>query len=137
MTLHPSRPASVLPAYEASFVARVSAIQVPEMTEVIRRAIAHKGFSIVYVLTPCVTYPVMDAKTLKSRLAPLPAGHPRGDRLKAIEMGYSKEPLYTGIFYEIDKPTLGDNLEEQIRGRGGDQVEDELEMIKKLLYGYT
>ncbi len=127
----------VFVAYEASFVARVSAIQVPEMTDVIRRAIAHKGFSIVYVLTPCVTYNVLDAKALKSKLRPLPADHPRGDRLRAIEMGFSKEPLYTGIFYEIDKPTLGDNLEEQIRGRGGDQVEDELEMIKKLLYGYT
>jgi 2-oxoglutarate/2-oxoacid ferredoxin oxidoreductase subunit beta len=124
-------------AYEASFVARGSSLQVAELTDLIKQAIAHKGFSIVYVMTPCVTYPFMDVKTLKSLLKPLPAGHDAGDRLKAIELGYSHDPLYTGLFYRIEKPTIEDTLENQIKARGGDRDEDELDMIKKLLYGYT
>ena len=79
----------------------------------------------------------MDAKTLKEKVKPLPESHSPADKLKAIELGYSTDPLYTGVFYEIDKPTLEDNLQSQIDARGAKEDEDELEIIKKLLYGYT
>jgi 2-oxoglutarate/2-oxoacid ferredoxin oxidoreductase subunit beta len=127
----------VFVAYDTTFVARGSSLQVAELTDLIKKAISHKGFSIVYILTPCVTYPLMDAKTLKPLLKPLPADHPVGNRLKAIELGYSHDPLYTGVFYQVEKPTLEDALENQIKARGGDKGEDELDMIKKLLNGYT
>ncbi len=127
----------VFVAYGTTFVARGSSLHVAELTDLIKKAITHKGFSIVYILTPCVTYPFMDAKTLKSLLRPLPEDHPVGDRLKAIEVGYSHDPLYTGIFYQAEKPTLEEVLESQIKVGGGDRDEDELDMIKKLLYGYT
>jgi len=124
-------------AYDVSFVARASSVQVPEMTDIIKRAIRHKGFSIVYIMSPCVTFPIMDAKTLKAKVKPLPESHSPADKLKALEFGYSTDPLYTGVFYEIDKPTLEDNLQSQIDARGTREEEDELEIIKKLLYGYT
>jgi 2-oxoglutarate/2-oxoacid ferredoxin oxidoreductase subunit beta len=127
----------VFVAYGTSFVARGSSLHVAELTDLIKKAITHKGFSIVYILTPCVTYPLMDAKTLKPLLRPLPAEHPAGDRLKAIELGFSRDPLYTGIFYQVEKPTLEDALDDQIKAGGGDREEDELDLIKKLLYGYT
>ncbi len=77
------------------------------------------------------------AKTLKAKVKPLPESHSPADKLKALEFGYSTDPLYTGVFYEIDKPTLEDNLQSQIDARGTREEEDELEIIKKLLYGYT
>ena len=127
----------VFVAYGTSFVSRGSSLQVAELTELIKMALVHKGFSVVYILTPCVTYPFMDAKTLKPLLKPLPPDHNAGDRLKAIELGYSHDPLYTGVFYRDERPTLEDILDGQIKAGGGDREEDELDMIKKLLYGYT
>ncbi len=45
---------------------------------------------------------------------PLPEDHPRDNKLKAMEMAYVTNPLYTGIFYQVDKPTLNDRLDDEI-----------------------
>jgi 2-oxoglutarate ferredoxin oxidoreductase subunit beta len=40
----------------ASFVARTTTYHVNSMTEILEKAIAHKGFSVVEILTQCPTY---------------------------------------------------------------------------------
>ncbi|MBW2612262.1 MAG: 2-oxoacid:ferredoxin oxidoreductase subunit beta [Deltaproteobacteria bacterium] len=40
----------------ASFVARTTAYHVKQMTDIIRKAILHEGFSVVEILTQCPTY---------------------------------------------------------------------------------
>jgi 2-oxoglutarate ferredoxin oxidoreductase subunit beta len=101
-------------AYDVSFVARASSLKVKELTDIIKAGITHKGMSIVYILTPCKTFPVLDLEDMKSMFKPLPEDHPRDNKLKAMEMAYVENPLYTGIFYQVDKPTLGDRLGEEI-----------------------
>jgi len=40
----------------ASFVARTTAYHIKQMTDIIRKAILHEGFSVVEILTQCPTY---------------------------------------------------------------------------------
>jgi len=113
-------------SYDVSFIARASGIDTKSLTEILIEAINHKGMSIVYIYSPCITFPLLDAKGLKSMLQPLPEDHPKEDKLKAMEMAYSEDPIYTGIFYQVKKPTLEDRLQsviEQVcdRDNGGEE----------------
>ena len=96
----------ILLAYGISFVARTSSLQTEEMAGIILQAMQHPGFAVVHILSPCVTYPVLAWKTLRQRLAPLPESHSPTDKLAALQLAYSSDPIYTGIFYNLRKPTL-------------------------------
>ena len=64
-------------------------------------------FTYVYVMSPCVTFPILTARELRSLFEPLPADfNPKDNKLKAMELAYAKSPMYTGIFYKTAKPTL-------------------------------
>jgi len=101
--------------YGVSFIARTSPVMMGQMTEILKQAISHKGFSLVYVMSPCVTFPVVTYKSLKDILSPLPEDYDPTNRMKALELAYSEETLYTGVFYNVDKPTLEDNLQNLVR----------------------
>jgi hypothetical protein len=45
----------------------------------------------------------------------LPEDHPRDNKLAAMERAYSDTPIYTGIFYQVQKPTLEDRLQSVIK----------------------
>jgi 2-oxoglutarate ferredoxin oxidoreductase subunit beta len=114
-------PLPVLLSYDISFVARTSSIDLKEMTTIITAAIKHPGFAVVHILTPCLTFPVLDKKTLKENFRPLSQDHDTSSKMKAIEAAYSKNPAYTGIFYRVRKPILEERLEnqrERIVGKG-------------------
>ncbi|MBC8484922.1 MAG: 2-oxoacid:ferredoxin oxidoreductase subunit beta [Bacteroidetes bacterium] len=102
-------------AYDVSFIARANGLDSKSLTQILIEAINHKGMSIVYVFSPCRTFPLLDSKGLKAMLQPLPEDHPREDKLKAMEMAYCEQPMYTGIFYQIQKPTLEDRLQSVIK----------------------
>lgn len=102
-------------AYDVSFIARANGLDSKTLTQILIEAISHKGMSIVYVFSPCRTFPLLDSKGLKAMLQPLPEDHPREDKLKAMEMAYCEQPMYTGIFYQIQKPTLEDRLQSVIK----------------------
>ena len=102
-------------SYDVSFIARANGVDTKSLTEILIEAISHKGMSIVYIFSPCITFPYLDSKGLKEILQPLPEDHPRDDKLKAFEMAYSEKPIYTGIFYQVKKPTLEDRLQSVIK----------------------
>jgi 2-oxoglutarate ferredoxin oxidoreductase subunit beta len=102
-------------AYDVSFVARANGVDAKSLTQILMEAISHKGMSIVYILSPCRTFPLLDSKGLKAILQPLPDNHPRGDKMVAMERAYSDKPIYTGVFYQVQKPTLEDRLQSVIK----------------------
>ena len=61
-------------------------------------------------MAPCRTFPLGGIKEAVAKSAPVPAAHERTDKAKAMDLAYSDDPLYMGIFYQVDKPTLGDRL---------------------------
>jgi 2-oxoglutarate ferredoxin oxidoreductase subunit beta len=102
-------------AYSVSFVARGTSGNMGELAGLIKAAIMHRGMSMVYVLSPCFTFPVIDYKGLETTLAPLPESHDPTDKLAALTLAYSTEPVYTGIFYQVRRPTLDERIEEEAR----------------------
>jgi len=98
-------------AYDVSFIARANGLDTKSLIQIFMEAISHKGMSIVYIFSPCRTFPLLDSKGLKSILQPLPEDHNREDKLKALELAYQENPMYTGIFYQVQKPTLEERLQ--------------------------
>jgi 2-oxoglutarate ferredoxin oxidoreductase subunit beta len=103
-------PIPVFITYDISFVARASSFDIPQLQQLIKAGIEHRGFAVIYVYSPCVTYPAMPWKQLKEQLQHIPEDHPTDDRMKALELSYSTAPIYTGIFYQREKPTLEERL---------------------------
>jgi 2-oxoglutarate ferredoxin oxidoreductase subunit beta len=111
----PLNPLAIFLSYDVSFIARATSYQVKEMTEILKAAIQHQGMSIVYIMSPCRTFPVLEAGTLKKLYRPLPEDHPRDNKMLAMERSYATDPMYTGIFYQVQKPTLEDRLQNEIK----------------------
>jgi len=106
----PLNPLELMLASNATFIARSYSGNIKQLEETIKRAIAHKGFSIVEVIEPCVsflnttefynkaTYVLKDDK-LESR----------EEALKKIrEWNYeeSGEKIPLGVFYEVSKESF-------------------------------
>jgi 2-oxoglutarate ferredoxin oxidoreductase subunit beta len=98
-------------AYDVSFFARAYAGKIPEMLAIMQRAIKHRGTAIVQIYNPCLTF--NDMREPWSRLVtPIPAGHDTSNRMAAMALAASEEPLYTGVYYEALRPTLLDVVED-------------------------
>jgi len=99
-------------AYRCSFVARGFTSDVKQLVELFKAAVDHKGFSIIHLLSPCVTFnKTVTADFLKERVAHIPEDHDPGDIGKAFQLALDKEKIYTGIFFKEDRPAMHDNLE--------------------------
>lgn len=95
----------------ATFVARAYAGDMEGTKRLMQAAIAHKGFSYLEIIQPCITF--YDTRDyFKDRVYWLGADFPTSDWQKAIEMakGGSDQKVPLGIFYKADKPTFEDEL---------------------------
>ena len=133
----PMHPISIFLSSGVSFIARTSPLPMDNMIDIIKKAIMHKGFSMVYVLSPCVTFPVISFKQLKPLLKPLPEDHDPEDREGAMKLAYSESPIYTGIFYQKQKKTLGDHLANQVERALSNTKDKDSISVKELLTSYV
>lgn len=114
----PINPILMALAYDASFVARGFSSRPKEVTELIKQGITHKGFAFIQIFSPCVTF-YDTYKHFREVTAPLPADHDPTDKLAAMRLAMSEEPLYLGVFYKKERPTL-DELVSSKRKLAGD-----------------
>ncbi len=131
------KPMPIFLAYDISFIALANGLNVKETTTIITEAVRHKGMSMVYILSPCKTFPVLDAKIMKSMFQPLPENHDRTNKLAALEKAYSTEPIYTGIYYQVNKPSLEDNLQNLITQANKKRPNDEVTPLAEILHSYS
>ncbi len=91
----------------ATFVARGFAGDTLGLSEIIKQAINHKGFSVVDVLQPCVTFDhVHTYQWYRQRLYNLEKEYLPDNRLTAITRASQwGDKIPIGIFYKEDKPT--------------------------------
>ena len=92
----------------ATFVARAFSGSAERMAEVMAEAIKHKGFSLVDVFSPCVTYNKVNTYAwFRERVFDLQAsGHDNSNWDSAMKA--AREPnnrIATGVFYKADHPT--------------------------------
>ena len=117
----------------ATFVSRVFAGDIMHMKEVVKQAIEHKGFALVDVLQPCVSFNKLNTYDFfKKRCYKLEeASHDPSDSGKALEKAleapssnYEKIPI--GVFFKEQRPTYESSLP-QIREKA--LVEKDLSKI--------
>jgi 2-oxoglutarate ferredoxin oxidoreductase subunit beta len=103
-------------------VGQASAGPPPHLTALIADAIAHRGFSYLHILSPCVTFvkTSMTYKNLGVSVRDLPANHDSSDLMAAMAQAIDPSTPALGLFYKEDRPTLGDAMDETILAAGGD-----------------
>jgi 2-oxoglutarate ferredoxin oxidoreductase subunit beta len=98
----------------ATYVARGFSGQQKHLVSLIKGALQHRGFSLVDVFSPCVTYNHDNThEFFKDRTKKLEEmGHDPADRRAAIERGYEwGETIPIGLFYKNDGVPALDELE--------------------------
>jgi 2-oxoglutarate ferredoxin oxidoreductase subunit beta len=109
----PFNPLDLMLASGATFIARGYTTKSDHLVAVMKRAIAHKGFSFIDVLQPCFTF-FNTYKYYNERVYEL-EGHDPSDleaaRTKAREWGMGEaDKIPIGIFYEAEKPTFDERV---------------------------
>lgn len=106
----PLNPIAMFLSYDVSFIARTTSLKIKEMEKLLTDAIRHRGFSIVYVMSPCVTHKSLTYDDIKAHVPSLPEEYDPTDKFEAFKYAY-KEEMYMGLFYKQEKPTLNERLE--------------------------
>jgi 2-oxoglutarate ferredoxin oxidoreductase subunit beta len=98
----------------ATFLARGFSAQPKQLVEVIKAAVRHRGFSIVEVMSPCVTYNKVNTYAwFKEHVEEIGVreDYAPNDRLAAFDALTREGPIPLGVIYREERPTL----EEQTR----------------------
>jgi 2-oxoglutarate ferredoxin oxidoreductase subunit beta len=140
--LEPFNPLAVAIALDASFVARAFSGDVEQTAEILKKAIEHKGYALVDIFQPCVTFNRLNTvKWFKEHTYYL-ENHDPLDRQKAFEKAIETEKLPLGIVYmSPQKPAFEENTgiyeEKQVplyeRDLDKEQLSDLLETFKMQL----
>ena len=97
----------------ATFVAQGFAGDVAHIVSMIKAGIEHKGFSIINILQPCVTFNKINTyQYYLQRVYKLDVNYKKDDFKiavqKSLEMNEEKFPL--GVIYQVEKPSFTDQL---------------------------
>jgi len=113
----PLNPLSLAISQDASFVARGFSGDVDKLKDIIKEALTWKGFSLIDVLQPCVTFNRVNTFSwYKERVYYLDDSYQPEDRIKALEKSLEwgdKIPL--GVIYRHQRPTFQDKVYSQIK----------------------
>jgi 2-oxoglutarate ferredoxin oxidoreductase subunit beta len=110
--LEPFNPLAVAIALDASFVARVFIGFKDHAKDILKKAILHKGYSLVDIFQPCVTFNKINTyQWFREHTYLLDVSHDPKDRAKAFQKAIEAEKLPLGIFYLNEKKPI---FEEQV-----------------------
>lgn len=109
----PVNPMALAISSGATFVARSFAGDVKHLQKTIVDAVKHRGFSLIDVFQPCVSYNHVNTYDwYKQRVYDLSsAGHDPADKMKAFMKAQEwGEHIPIGVFYKVLQPTYEDEL---------------------------
>jgi 2-oxoglutarate ferredoxin oxidoreductase subunit beta len=110
--LEPFNPLAIAIALEASFVARAFSGDAEQTKEIIKQAIKHKGYALVDIFQPCVSFNKLNTfEWFKKNTYYLDDSHNPSNRNEAFKKATENEPFPLGIFYiNSDKRTFEENI---------------------------
>ena len=117
----PLHPLMMLLSYRASWVGQAYAGHPHQLADMMAEAIAHKGFSYLHILSPCVTFDKTDMtySNLDMKVRDLPEDHNPHSLIAAMAAASRQDTPMLGLYYVEDRPTLTDVMNETIaRARG-------------------
>ncbi|MBI4267715.1 MAG: 2-oxoacid ferredoxin oxidoreductase [Chloroflexi bacterium] len=112
----PVNPVALAIAGDASFVARSFAGDVDHLSQVIKAGIQHKGFALIDILQPCVSFNHKNTFSwYRERVYKLGEEYDPGDKRAAFEKAQEwGDRIPVGVIYRMARPTF----EEQISVSG-------------------
>lgn len=100
VALEPFNPLAIAIGLDASFVARTFAGDMNHMKEIFKKAVKHKGFSIVDVFQPCVTYNKINTyKWFRENVYYLDESYDPHDRVEAFKKAIEFHKFPLGVLY--------------------------------------
>jgi len=109
--LEPFNPLAVATALDASFVARAFAGDIERTTDILKKAIEHKGYALVDIFQPCITFNRLNTVQWFKEHTYYLEDHDPSDRQKAFEKATETEKLPLGVFYKSpQKPAFEENV---------------------------
>jgi 2-oxoglutarate/2-oxoacid ferredoxin oxidoreductase subunit beta len=106
----PLNPMMMLLSYGASWVGQAYAGHQRDLADMIMQAIAHRGFSFLRILSPCVTFDKTDNTyaNLNVQVRDLPSEHDTGNLMAAMAEACHPDHPALGVFYKEDRATLSE-----------------------------
>lgn len=107
----PLNPLAMALSLGATFVARGSAGDAPGLTKILEAAIKHKGFALVDIFQPCVTFNKINTYAYflqNTYKLDAEAGYNRTDWNAAMAKARQTDKYPVGILYEAELPTYED-----------------------------
>ena len=126
-------PCALAISFGASWVGRSFSGDVKGSTELMKKAIDHRGFAFLNIISPCVTWRGDDQhKEIRAKIRPLPADHDASNREIAYRLTNEKGIITTGLLFESHQPTLIDEmLEVRWKAQGEKQPPTKADMLKQ------
>jgi len=110
--LEPFNPLAVAIALDAGFVARAFIGDADKTKEILKKAITHKGYALVDIFQPCVTFNKINTwQWFKEHTYYLEDSYDPHDRVAAFKRAVETDKLPLGIFYiNPNKSVFEDNV---------------------------
>ena len=104
----PLNPMMMLLSYGASWVGQAYAGHQHDLADMITQAMAHKGFSFLRILSPCVTFDKTDNTyaNLSMQVRDLPEDHDTSDLMAAMSAAFQTDKPALGVYFKQERPTL-------------------------------
>jgi 2-oxoglutarate ferredoxin oxidoreductase subunit beta len=121
---NPDRPISplmLLLSYGASWVGQSYAGRPEHLRSMVAQAMAHRGFSYLHIISPCVTFDKTHRTyvNLGTKVRDLPANHDPSNKFAAFREAMNDETPGLGLYFKEDRPTLDDGLDGLVKKAGG------------------
>jgi 2-oxoglutarate ferredoxin oxidoreductase subunit beta len=111
--INPFQPLVIGLASGANFLARCSSADSSGTARIIMEAVRHPGFSMVQVLSPCVTFRP-EQREWRKLVKPAPVEATNDAAQAARRLLTDEDGLFTGILYKGDRPAYQPELESSI-----------------------
>jgi 2-oxoglutarate ferredoxin oxidoreductase subunit beta len=113
VAIEPFNPIAVAIALKASFVARAFAGDTDKTREIFKLAISHKGYSLVDVFQPCVSFNKVNTyKWYKDNTYYVDGAYDPRDRMSAFQKACQEDKFPLGVLYINDEnPVFEESIE--------------------------
>jgi 2-oxoglutarate ferredoxin oxidoreductase subunit beta len=106
-------------AQDCGFVARGFAGDIDHLADLLVRAVRHRGFSLIDVIQPCITWGPRPVSLYKERVRKLDSAHDPRDRTAALRLALeASDQIPIGVLYEApERATFGERYRVKTGGR--------------------
>jgi 2-oxoglutarate ferredoxin oxidoreductase subunit beta len=118
----PLNPLMMVLSYGASWVGQSYAGNPEHLRRMIGQAMAHRGFSYLHILSPCVTFDKTHRTytNLGMQVRELSTDHDPTDKLAALREAMDDTTPAIGLYYRESRATLDDALDGLVKKAGGE-----------------